>query len=71
MGFPGQEYWSGLSFPPPEDLSDPRIEPMSLMSPALEGGFFIAEPSVKSHITTYDNYEYLHTRRTSKYTYIF
>jgi len=26
--------------PLPGDLSDPRIEPMSLMSPALAGGFF-------------------------------
>ena len=28
--FPRQEYWSGLPFPCPEDLSDPGIEPMSL-----------------------------------------
>ena len=30
MGFPRQEYWSGLPFPSPGDLSDPRIEPRSL-----------------------------------------
>ena len=41
MGFSRQEYWSGLPFPPPRDLPDPGIEPISLMSPALEGGFFI------------------------------
>ena len=35
-----QEYCSGLLCPPPEDLFDPRIEPTSLMSPALAGGFF-------------------------------
>ena len=29
MGFPRQEYWSGLPFPPPEDLPDPGIEPTS------------------------------------------
>ena len=29
MGFPRQEYWSGLSFPSPGDLPDPGIEPMS------------------------------------------
>ena len=29
MGFSKQEYWSGLPFPPPEDLSDPGIEPGS------------------------------------------
>ena len=29
MGFPRQEYWSGLSFPPSGDLLDPRREPAS------------------------------------------
>ena len=28
MGFPRQEYWSGLPFPPPGDLSDPGVEPV-------------------------------------------
>ena len=27
MGFSRQEYWTGLSFPFPEDLPDPGIEP--------------------------------------------
>ena len=40
MGFPRQEYWSGLPFPPPGDLPDPGIKPVSLVSPALAGGFF-------------------------------
>ena len=40
MGFSRQEYWSGLSFPSPRDLVTPGIEPMSLVSPALAGGFF-------------------------------
>ena len=39
MGFPRQEYWSGLPFPPPGDLPHPGIEPVSLGSPALAGGF--------------------------------
>ena len=30
MGFPKQEYWSGLPFSSPGDLSDPGIEPSSL-----------------------------------------
>ena len=34
-----QEYWSGLPCPPPGDLPNPGIESMSLMSPALAGGF--------------------------------
>ena len=29
MGFPRQEYWSGLSFPSPGDLLDPGTEPSS------------------------------------------
>ena len=41
MGFSRQEYWSGLSCHPSGDLPDPRIEPSSLMSPALAGRFFI------------------------------
>ena len=44
MGFPRQEYWSGLPFPSSGDLPDPGIEPMS---PALAGGFFTTEPSEK------------------------
>ena len=40
MGFSRQEYWSGLPFPPPGDLPDPGIEPMSPASPALAGRFF-------------------------------
>ena len=39
MGFSRQAYCGGLPCPPPEDLPDPRIEPMSLMSPALAGRF--------------------------------
>ena len=43
-GFPRQEYWSGLSFPPPGDLSNPAIEPMS---PSLADRFLTAEPPGK------------------------
>ena len=39
-GFSRQEYWGGLPFPSPGDLPNPGIEPMSLMSPELAGGFF-------------------------------
>ena len=41
MGFSRQAYWSGWPLPLPGDLSNPGIEPESLMSPALAGGFFI------------------------------
>ena len=40
MEFSRQEYWSGLPCPPPGDLPNPGTEPVSLMSPALAGGFF-------------------------------
>ena len=36
MGFPRQEYWSGLPFLHPGDLPDPGIEPMSPAVPALQ-----------------------------------
>ena len=44
MGFPREEYWSGLPFPPPEDLPDPGIEPGS---PALQADTLTSEPPGK------------------------
>ena len=41
MGLSRQEYWNGLPCPPPGDLPDPGIEPMSLVSLALAGRLFI------------------------------
>ena len=38
MGFSRQEYWSGLSCPPPGDLPDSGTEAVSLASPALQVG---------------------------------
>ena len=40
MKFSRQKYWSGLPFHTPGDLPNPGIEPSSLTSPALAGGFF-------------------------------
>ena len=37
MGFPRQEYWSGLPFLPPGDLPSPGVEPASA---ALAGGIY-------------------------------
>ena len=45
MGFFRQEYWSGLPFPSPGHLPHPGIELVSLVSPALAGGFFTTLPS--------------------------
>ena len=47
LGFSRQEHWSGLPCPLPGDLPDPGIEPMSLSSPALSGGFFTIVSLVK------------------------
>ena len=35
-----KECWSGLQFPTPGDLPDPGIDPVSVASLALAGGFF-------------------------------
>ena len=47
MGFSSQGYWSGLPFPPPGDLPNPAVKPMSPVSSALAGKFFATEPSGK------------------------
>ena len=46
MGFSRQEYWSGLPFPTPGDLPNPRIEPRS---PALQADSLLTEPLGKPH----------------------
>ena len=40
MRFSRQEYWSGLPCPPPGDLPNPGIKPVSLRSLASAGMFF-------------------------------
>ena len=47
MGFSRQEYWNGLPFSPPGDLPDSGMEPASLASPALAGGFFTTSATGK------------------------
>ena len=49
MGFSRQEYWNGLPFSPPGDLPDPGIEPMSLASLALAGGFLTMSATWEAH----------------------
>ena len=44
MGFSKQEYWSGLPFPSPGDLSDPGIEPVS---PEFQTDALTSEPPGK------------------------
>ena len=47
MGSSWQECWSGLPFPTPGALPNLGIEPVSLASPALPGGFFTTELAEK------------------------
>ena len=47
MEFSRQEYWSGLSFPPPGDLPNPGTEPVSPASSTLAAGFSTTVPPGK------------------------
>ena len=44
LGFPRQKYWSGLPFPSPGDLPDPRIKPES---PVLQMNSLSSKPPGK------------------------
>ena len=46
MGFPRQEYWFGMPFPPLVDLPDPGIEPESS---ALQADSLLSEPPGSDH----------------------
>ena len=50
MGLSWQEYWNRFPFPSPGDLSDPGVEAVFPVSPALAGGFFTTEPSAKPQV---------------------
>ena len=47
MGFPRQDYWSGLPFPSPGDLRDPGIE---TGAPTLQADTSLSEPPRKGHL---------------------
>ena len=49
MDSPGKNTRVGCCALPPRDLPDPRIEPESLMSPALAGGFFTTSTTWEAH----------------------
>ena len=50
MEFSRQEYWSGLPFPPPGDLSHPGIEPGS---PALQADVLLSKLLGKQRMQQY------------------
>ena len=56
-GFSRQEYWSGLPWPPPENLHNPGIEPKS---PALQADSLLSEPPEKPMNTRVGNLSLLH-----------
>ena len=62
MGFSRQEYWSGLPFPSPEDLSDPGIEPRS---PALQADALTSEPPGNPAITTAEHKSWINNQTLS------
>ena len=69
VGFSRQKCWSGLSCLPPGDLSERRIEPVSLMSPALAGRFFTSSatgkaPSVSQLMCLSCSHSFLLTRKS-------
>ena len=64
MGFSRQEYWSGLLFPSPGDLSDPGIEPRS---PALQAE---SQPSESPGTANHYIYIYTHTHTCIIYLYM-
>ena len=67
MRFSRQEYWSGLTCPPPGDLPNPGIKRMSLMSPALPGRFFTTSASWEARTHTHTHtHIYVHTRSVRK-----
>ena len=49
---PRQEYWSGLPCPPPGDLPNPGIKPVSLTPPVLLGRFFTTSATWEAVIRT-------------------
>ena len=54
--FSRQEYWSGLPFPSPGYLPNPRIETMSLTSPTLAGRFFTTSATWEAPSLGFFNY---------------
>ena len=61
LGFPRQEYWSGLPIPTPRDLPDPGIKPTS---PILVGRFFITESpgKPKAKVTAHLSFYLIHPK---------
>ena len=70
MGFPRQEYWSELPFPPPGDLLDPGSKLISSASPELAGRFYITEPPGKPYVQLHFSYILTECKRMGMTLYI-
>ena len=53
-------------FPPPGDLHNPGIEPLSPVTLALAGGFFTTEPPEKPHIKIRGTQSLCSTKKENK-----
>ena len=60
LGFSRQEYWSGLPFPPPGDLPNPGVNPMS---PTLAGRFFTKSPASWNFVFSYTKWKWICSQR--------
>ena len=68
MGFPKQEYWSGLPFPSPGDLPDTGIE---LTSPAVQADSLLPQyRKVHKSTTSCRMHAYDNVHQTGKVTYL-
>ena len=52
--FPDKNLWGGLPCPPLGDPPNPQIEPTSLMSPVLAGGFFTTNTTWEAHFKVHN-----------------
>ena len=69
LEFSRQEPWSEFPFPTPGDLPDPGVGPISLMSPALAGGFFTTESLLKpQQCVTFDSFPYLEIKASNVFS---
>ena len=64
MRFSRQDYWSGLSCPPPRDLSNPGIKPPSPGSPASQADSLPLGPLRKALSKRFIKKKYIHHHQT-------
>ena len=67
MEFFRQEYLDRVPSPPPGDLPDPGIEPTSLASPALAGGFFTITSPGKTDVRMLASYSEIYPKKKKGY----